>query len=468
MTEQLQGQDVEQVRELARALRVRSEGLDTARETIDHAVMGVDGFGLDVEAMRDIWSGDLAPSMTRIAAALREAGEVADRNADAQDETSAADGGSGFAGAGANGAAAAPGTGGGGDGGDGGRLLDALGGWLSGPASTVADGWDNLLDTGGRLWDATGGSILEGRWPRTTEIVASGALFGGALLDTALTTGSGGLVDLDIFDDGEPVAGSPVPVDLDADGHYPRNVEDLVSGVDDTSGPEVRVTTIETPDGPRAIVSVPGTQEWWPSTTDNPSDLTGALVTAGGGTSTMSESVELAMRNAAIPPGAEVMLVGHSQGGMTVADLVSDPGFVSEHNVTNAMTYGSPIDSERIDGRVDVLELAHGNDHVARLDLGDGLALPGPIPGVPILPGPPSGYEQAGPSHTEVTFDSPGGVLDIVANHGGGGYHESVTTSTDPGLLAYEQRLRDAGFLGAGHDGSNTTAVDVPIGREQR
>ncbi|GAA1867552.1 hypothetical protein [Myceligenerans crystallogenes] len=476
---QLWGQDIEQVRDLARTFREHSRQLDAARETIGHAVLGFEGYGPDVDVLREIWSGDLAPAMARIAAALHEAGDVAERNAGAQEETSADDGREGTAvsgdgGGGGNGggtaAALFPGGPAGDFAGSTGRPGDHapdLAGWHSGPGSVVADSWDNLLDAGGQLWDATGGSILEGRWPRTTEIVASGALFGGALADTALTTGTGGRVDLDLFDDGEPVAGEPVAVDLDREGHYPRDLEDLVSAVEDTSGPEVRVTTIETARGPRVVVSVPGTQEWNPSTGGNPADLTGNLVTAGGGTSTMTGSVELAMRNAAIPPGAEVMLVGHSQGGMTVADLVSDPGFVSAHHVTHAMVYGSPVDSERLDARVHVLELAHRNDLVPRLDLGDAPALPGPVPGV-VLPGPPGGHEQAGPSHTEVTFgDSPGGLLDIGANHGSAGYREALAAGTDPGLLAYEQRLRDAGFLGSGHDASNTTAVDVSIGRRQ-
>lgn len=471
MTEQLWGQDVAQVRDLARLFAQRAQDLDTARALLDDAVHGFDGWGPNVERMRADWSDHLAPSLAHVADALRAAGDKAARNADAQEDTSTTyDGavsgaGNPFAGATATATADLPADTRTGDGdadddglldwfGD--RLDDAadgfdrltdqaadLGDWFSDTA--IADSVGHLWDTGGQLWDAAGGALLDGRWPRPTEIVASGALLTGALLDTALTAATGGLLDLNLLDDGEPTAGPPTPVDLAAEGTYPRDIEDLVAGVEDTTGPEVRVTTVETPQGPRVVVHVPGTQAWNPSTGANPFDLTGNLVTAGGGHSTMSGAVELAMRNADIPPGAEVMLVGHSQGGMTVADLVSDPDFVSGYNVTHAMTYGSPIDGERIDPRVDVLELAHGNDLVPRLDLGGGT--------------------PSGPGHTEVTFDSPAGPLDIGTNHGGGSYRDSVAASTDPGLAAYEQRLREAGFLGAGNDASNTTAVDIPIGR---
>ncbi|MBE1875562.1 hypothetical protein [Myceligenerans pegani] len=520
MSEHLWGQDIEQVRELSGRFAESAGRLEAARHLVDGVVSGFDGWGANVDQMRDLWSGDLAPSLTQAADALRGAGDTAARNADEQEGTTEAYGGSPFAGVTASGSvqAESPFAGASATGpiqvDDGGvfdwfgdRLDDVgdgvvrvgdqvsdgagwvsdratdlgdwftdtasdVGSWVSETATTLGDGYGNLGDAGGQLWDATGGSILDGEWPRTTEVIASGVLFGGALIDTSLTTGTAGLVDLNLFDDGEPYAGDPQPV-RDDELTVPYGIEDLAGGVKDAydaGDGTVRVTTIETEDGPRVIVSVPGTEAWSPAAGDNAMDLTGNLVTAGGGTSTMTEAVELAMQNADIPPDAQVMLVGHSQGGMTVADLVSDSDFVSEYNVTNAMVFGSPIDSDHVDPGVNMLEVQHEYDVVPRLDMGDGLF----NPLAPLVPF-PSGTEQAGANHTEVTLDNPGPIYDAGQSHGTGDYDTSLGSSTDPGLLAYEEHLRDSGFLfdpatlpnddAAVGNASSTSAVDIGVGR---
>lgn len=517
MSGQLWGQDIEQVRELSRKFETSAQNLESARQLIDGVVFGFDGWGPNVDQMRDMWSGDLAPSLTQIADALRGAGDKAAQNADDQQETTDSYDGSAFAGATASGSAqvedpfagvtaeaSGEADGGGvlgwfgdrlddvGDGMDwigdqasdlGGWFSDTasdagdwlsdrasdVGDWASDTASNFGDSFGNLWDAGGQLWDATGGSILDGRWPRTTEVIASSVLFGGAAVDTAITQATLGQVDLNIFDDGEPWAGEPQPIEPERNLNSIGDLAHTVSDSYDAGDGVVRVTTLDTPEGPRVVVSVPGTESWSPAG-DNPMDLTGNLVTAGGGTSTMTQAVELAMQNADIPPDAQVMLVGHSQGGMTVADLVSDSDFVSEYNVTNAMTVGSPIDSANIDSRVDVLEAQHGSDVVPRLDMGDGLY----NPVAPLLPI-PSGTEQAGPGHTEVTLDNPESTpwYDALGNHDHREYGTSLDNSSDPGVIAYEQQLRDSGFLspinpetGAPHP-PDASAVDVSVERRQ-
>jgi hypothetical protein len=138
---------------------------------------------------------------------------------------------------------------------------------------------------------------------------------------------------------------------------------------------------------------------------------------------------------------------------MTVADLTSDPAFVSEYNVTHAMTYGSPIDSVHIDPSVSVLEMQHQHDAVPRLDMGDSR--------FPFLPG---GQNESA-NHTSVTFDDPGSPFNAVANHDHAeAYPNSMGNSTDPGYLAYQQSLRDSGFLT--DDPNAISAVDVHVGRK--
>jgi hypothetical protein len=338
------------------------------------------------------------------------------------------------------------------------RVVDAWN-WTVDRTEAIVDDWANVFDAAGQFANATFGALFRGELPRTTEVLASALRLGGAALGAIATTETLGIIEANSFDDGEPWAGDPHK----APGEPPQ-LSDLSSVVNepnlagrDGQG-QIRITTIDTPEGPRVIVAVPGTEKPLgdPIAGGNPMDATGNLVTAGGGRSTMTQAVELAMAKANIPPGAQVMLVGHSQGGMTVADLASDPGFVSRYHVTNAVTFGSPIDSDHIDPRVNVLELQHQDDLIPRLDTGDSRML-GPI----VVPGNPS---QSGPRHSTVTMPDPSSTLNFGGNHDGGAYAHSVKVSQDPALLAYQEELRKSGYIG----GRTTGVVDIPVGRKDR
>jgi hypothetical protein len=144
------------------------------------------------------------------------------------------------------------------------------------------------------------------------------------------------------------------------------------------------------------------------------------------------------------------MLVGHSQGGIIASQLAADPDFVSQYNVTNMMTFGTPLDGVPVDPRVQTLALQHTTDPVPRLDLG-GLTIDGAVPG-------PAG------SVTEVTLpNDPGVGNNPFAQHGGETYAWSLDhlTGADADVVGrYQDGLGD--FLGA----DEVYAVDVPIGRE--
>ncbi len=77
---------------------------------------------------------------------------------------------------------------------------------------------------------------------------------------------------------------------------------------------------------------------------------------------------------------------------------------------------------------------------------------------------PTDSAEQAGPHHTSITLDSPAGLFDPMGNHAHEAYSTSIDQSADPGLRAYEDRLRQNGFLGG--TSTNTTATDVSVGRK--
>ncbi|WP_264030563.1 hypothetical protein [Cellulosimicrobium sp. SH8] len=446
------GMDVTAVRRLAAALDDGARLLEDARTQLDARLAGAFGLGPDMDAFRSRWSGELAPSLGRAAATLRDASRGVRGDADAQEAASAPGGGPEDAPRAMGRAdpaehreprAAPPG---------------AAGWW-----DAAVDDWLNVGESVDQLWDATGGSVLEGSWPRTSAVVASQLRLWGALGGALATTLTGQATDL--FDDGDPSVGDPVVVPR-GEVRVPAGVEDLIGGVTDAYGAGdgvVRLTTLDTPSGPRVIVSVPGTQPWDPRAGANPVDLTGNLVSAGGGTSTMTAAVELAMRVAGVPPGAEVLLVGHSQGGLTVAELASDPAIVSRFSVTDVVTFGAPVDGVVVDPRVSVLALQHANDLVPRLDLEGALYVPSPgRPDVPVLPGLPGVVDRT-PQHVTVTLPSPGDWWDVAANHAHQGYGASVAASQDLALLAAEERLRERGFLGGSVTGAR--AVDVVVRR---
>lgn len=184
-----------------------------------------------------------------------------------------------------------------------------------------------------------------------------------------------------------------------------------------------------------------------------------------------------------VPADAEIMLVGHSQGGMTAADIASDPEFLKNHNITDVVAFGSPIDTTNIDRDVDVLELQHVTDIVPRLDLDDsGFFDMGVGRFVE------EGFEKSSDAvsdaydlvtgndsggHTTVTMPNPGAWNDGEANHSNREYRDSVGEIMDPQaaegssakqLADYQESLDQKGFLTS--DGSRISVLDIQVGRK--
>jgi hypothetical protein len=334
--------------------------------------------------------------------------------------------------------------------------LAGFGDWLGDGVESFGDAVPRYSDSI-QSFDGQFGQILtEGRMPSVSSLVASAALVmgSGAGMGANFLAGR----DLHVLDDGRPVVGAPTSVTGPTN---PHDLTDLVTMVDQAQGARpdgsgnIRITTVQGPDGPAVVVSVPGTTDWGPGTAgQSPVDLTGNLVAVSGEQSTAIEGVEQAIARAqadgTIPPGAPVMLVGHSQGGIIASQLAADPDFVSQYNVTNMMTFGTPLDGVPVDPRVQTLALQHTTDPVPRLDLG-GLTIVGAVPG-------PAG------SVTEVTLpNDPGVGNNPFAQHGGETYAWSLDhlTGADADVVGrYQDGLGD--FLGA----DEVYAVDVPIGRE--
>lgn len=190
------------------------------------------------------------------------------------------------------------------------------------------------------------------------------------------------------------------------------------------------------------------------------------------------DDVRAAMEAAGVPPGAEVLLVGHSQGGIVANHLSADPTFNSSsgepgtYNVTHAFSVGSPVQTVvPAQGSTQSVNVNHGGgigadgisgDLIPALDLGgaqvDGGTLSAPhrhevtLPGYPVPSGHPVTILQS-------NHDSMG-----LQGEATGGYAGSVgrATAGDPTLSALQHDLTGQ-YLGEG-----VTIVDsqvVTVGR---
>jgi pimeloyl-ACP methyl ester carboxylesterase/uncharacterized protein YukE len=266
------------------------------------------------------------------------------------------------------------------------------------PIRNVMDAQGNVLSHAGNIAEMGWRWLTSGEPPSVTEILSNGVLLAASMGNLGQTFNTLGFANPHLFDDGRPVAGDPIAVgvgdptetDVNKRGNtpVPATVSAILAttqaaygdqGQPGTPDAGIRIVTVNKPGEPPAyIVSIPGTTRWDPDGAANPTDLTGNLELAGGNMSTAAEAVRLAMEKAGIPPGAPVMLSGHSQGGMIAAALASDSEFTARFNVTNVVTFGSPVDSAPIPPSIDVLALQHEGDPVPRVDLEDATVGPGP------------------------------------------------------------------------------------------
>lgn len=158
----------------------------------------------------------------------------------------------------------------------------------------------------------------------------------------------------------------PAPGDLAA----PRTPGDLLRGVARRTLPgEVAVTRLACADGvDRWVVELPGTDSWSPRPGADVRDLAGDLRLASGRGSTYSSGVLAVLAAAGAPPGAPVLLVGHSQGGMAAYAAASSPDLRARYRVAGVLTAGSPLAAMPVPGGVPVLALEDAADVVPRLD----------------------------------------------------------------------------------------------------
>lgn len=78
------GADVDQLKNLGTKLQAGASEIDNTKNTLNKVLDGTQWMGPDAEAFRSEWSGTHMSSLTKVAEALKDAGQKATRNADEQ------------------------------------------------------------------------------------------------------------------------------------------------------------------------------------------------------------------------------------------------------------------------------------------------------------------------------------------------------------------------------------------------
>ena len=209
---------------------------------------------------------------------------------------------------------------------------------------------------------------------------------------------------------------------------------------------QVSLRRIDFTDGTTSwLVTVPGTQDWLPGTGENVLDGDSNLEAVGRLEPDSLAAVSAAMTAAGVGEGDDVVVAGHSQGGIVAADLAVSLAAAGFAGRVMAVTAGSPVGAvvpKRLPAGVDVLAYNHTHDLVTGLQAGD---------------------NPTGPHLVTVERDlSAGGASG--GNRGPGDQHSLdayVTTAGlaaeggDPSVAAAEARLAD--LLGADREVAATT-----------
>ena len=510
------GMDTAQVRAHAERLRTASGEVEELTARLTTAVHSASWNGADAEEFRDRWTALAAQHLHSVRAELLALGEGALAEADDQDLVSSA----------RDGAAPAEGPGPGG----GYRHQDDpwIPNWLEDPVEGAASDLAGIVSDGIGWGFDTGIDLLEdglGFFGANTEGIAQfhrdADHLGGILEDwatgervpTIAQVGAAGLLTAGSAGVGvyEAVTGRDTPFLDDRPGGIiesvrtdpesapsPQTLQDLILGNDalrmdnPTGGPlesgQIGIQEVHRGNGgePAYIVQVPPTEG--PGVSEVPAgygvqgnsrDWGSNLRLIAGQHPAAMDDVRAAMEAAGVPPGADVMLVGHSQGGIVANHLGADPTFNSAsgdagtYNVTHTFSVGSPVQTVvPAQGSTESVNVGHAGgiggggisgDLIPALDLGGMQVDAGSLAA-------PNRHEVTLPGYPVPSLDP---VTILESNHDSvgpqgeadGGYAGSVgrAAQTDPTLRALQEDLTGQ-YLGDGTRISESHVVTVGRG----
>lgn len=174
------------------------------------------------------------------------------------------------------------------------------------------------------------------------------------------------------------VQGDGLTVELTAGEKRPNpsltGAKDLITLIDQARAPkdaaaQISVSQITAADGHISwVVAIPGTRSLSLGSGSDPMDMSTNLRAVGGDTNAVGLAVVAAMDQVGVKAHEDVLLVGHSQGGLVAASLAANPDFTAAYNVAGVLTAGSPIGCIPLRPQVKVLALEHTQDVIPALD----------------------------------------------------------------------------------------------------
>jgi pimeloyl-ACP methyl ester carboxylesterase len=224
-------------------------------------------------------------------------------------------------------------------------------------------------------------------------------------------------------------------------GQPPTSISSMLSEIGDLeTRPEasIAVQRVVGHDGvDRYVVFLSGMRHL--ASTPDPEDLIGAVGALVGVRTNYTTCVREALDTALVPRGAQVLLVGHSQGGIVAMDLAGDPAFNGARvRVSQVVAAGSPISAKSVapGSGTRVLSIENVNDIVTHLDAVD----------------PPTNHQRV----DRLTYRFAVDEHDVVANHDVRLYSRQAEALADsPNPLMIDVRVGLRAFL----EGSTTTTV---------
>jgi pimeloyl-ACP methyl ester carboxylesterase len=181
-----------------------------------------------------------------------------------------------------------------------------------------------------------------------------------------------------------------------------------------------------------------------------------------------SQAVERAMEAAGVPKGSDVIIAGHSQGGIVAAGLAQDPDFNGGddgYNVTNVVTYGSPVENKHMPDGTESINFA--NRGSGGVGTGDPYRPGDPIPHLDEPFKHPDSPLATSDSHREVGLEAPNKLDDdAFVNHGIEKYVESMKNPPPSSSEAIRDFEKDGPMDSALSGGSSSDTVDVPVSRD--
>lgn len=182
----------------------------------------------------------------------------------------------------------------------------------------------------------------------------------------------------------DPLAVGPLAADSAAGEHWTveASIASMVAGSRDAYAyppGSIAVVRIERPDGAAAwIVHVPGTQDWSTIDSSNPFDMEGNVEGLTGAYKDsyrqqhilVQDLMKEALRASGALPTDDVLITGHSGGGIHAAAAAADPEFLAQVNVKMIVIAGAPARNLDVAEPIAVVDLENENDIVAATDFG--------------------------------------------------------------------------------------------------